>query len=136
MIVVIDTNVLASAFICPGSTPNRLLTLWLGGAFTLAVSEHILAERQRTLGRPYFANQLTPGDVAANLRLIRQASLVELTAIVAGAATYPEDDLILATAVSAAADYLVTGDRQLLRLDEYKRVQNVSPRAFLDLLDA
>jgi predicted nucleic acid-binding protein len=42
--------------------------------------------------------------------------------------------VILATAVSARADYLVTGDRQLLALGEYQGVQMVTPRDFLAIL--
>jgi len=49
-------------------------------------------------------------------------------------ATHPEDDLILATAASARADYLVTGDRQLLALGTFEEIAIVTPRAFLDLL--
>jgi hypothetical protein len=43
---------------------------------------------------------------------------------------------VLAAAVSADADYLVTGDRQLQRLGTYEGVRIVSPRDFLALLDA
>jgi predicted nucleic acid-binding protein len=53
---------------------------------------------------------------------------------VQGVASHPEDDLILATAVSAQADYLVTGDRQLLALGEYQGAQIVTPRAFATIL--
>jgi predicted nucleic acid-binding protein len=48
--------------------------------------------------------------------------------------THPEDDLILATAVSAQADYLVTGDNALLGLGAFQDVMTLSSRAFLDLL--
>jgi predicted nucleic acid-binding protein len=44
------------------------------------------------------------------------------------------DDVVLATAVSAHADYLVTGDTGLLHVGNYEGVQILSPRAFLDLL--
>jgi predicted nucleic acid-binding protein len=54
---------------------------------------------------------------------------------VAGIATHPEDDLIVATALSAKADYLVTGDRKLLELGTYAGITFVSPRGFLDHLD-
>jgi predicted nucleic acid-binding protein len=53
---------------------------------------------------------------------------------VQGVASHPEDDLILATAVSAQADYLVTGDRQLLALGRYQGVEIVTPRAFATIL--
>jgi uncharacterized protein len=53
---------------------------------------------------------------------------------VSGVASHPEDDLILATAASGAADYLVTGDRQLLALGTFYEVRIVSARQFLDTL--
>ena len=61
--------------------------------------------------------------------------LIEL-ADVRGAATTPADDLILATAVAGGASHLVTGDRQLLNLGEYRGVRIVGPRAFVDWLVA
>jgi uncharacterized protein len=47
----------------------------------------------------------------------------------------PKDNMIVATAVKAGADYLVTGDRRhLLALGEYEGIKIVSPRRFLELL--
>lgn len=46
----------------------------------------------------------------------------------------PEDDVVLATAVSAHADYLVTGDRQLLRLGAFEGVALISPAGFVEVL--
>jgi predicted nucleic acid-binding protein len=43
--------------------------------------------------------------------------------------------LILATAVSGGADYLVTGDKQLLKLGSFEGVRIVDSRAFLEILD-
>ena len=60
--------------------------------------------------------------------------MVPLTVQVAGVATHPEDDLILATAVSSGADYLVTGDRRLRAVGAYADVAILSPREFLTLL--
>lgn len=61
---------------------------------------------------------------------------VAITVEVREVATHPEDDLILATAVSAHADYLVTGDRQLQALGIFRGVTIVSPRRFLAVLEA
>jgi uncharacterized protein len=47
----------------------------------------------------------------------------------------PKDDVVVATAVRAGADYLVTGDRRhLLVLGEYQGIRIATPRQFLDLL--
>lgn len=63
-----------------------------------------------------------------------EATITPITTIVQGVATHQEDDLILATAVSAGADYLVTGDQQLQALGSYRGVTILSTRAFLNVL--
>ena len=61
------------------------------------------------------------------------AVLTPITATVQGVATHAKDDLVLATAVSASADYLLTGDAKLQRLGSYQGVTILSPRAFVQL---
>lgn len=60
---------------------------------------------------------------------------MSITVEVHGVAAHPEDDLVLATALSGQADYLVTGDLKLQRLGTHQGVQILSPRAFLDVLE-
>lgn len=135
---VLDTNVLASGFlrINPGAPPAQLIDAWLAGAFELLTSDVILGELGDTLASPYFVDRLPPlvrGEIQALLQ--RRATIVHLTVVVAGIATHPEDDLILATALSGGAAYLVTGDARLRgRVPAYQGVQLLSPRAFLDWL--
>jgi len=121
----------------PDSTPGELLRLWSRAAFELIVSEPILLELERTLSQPYFARRLSPELRTSDIALFRtEATVVEINRRVAGVATHPEDDLIIATALSAGAEYLVTGDRALLDLASYCGVAITSPRAFLDVLDS
>lgn len=54
---------------------------------------------------------------------------------VEGIASHPQDDLIIATAVSAEAEYLVSGDKELQDLRSYGQVKIVSPATFLAILD-
>jgi putative PIN family toxin of toxin-antitoxin system len=135
---VLDTNVLVSGFVgfdLGISTPAQLLWRWLAGGYQLAVSEHIIAELRRALARPYFRIRLSETQVAEDIALLyRLGQLVSITTPVYGVAAHPEDDLVLATAVSAHADYLVTGDAGLLRVVSYEGVRMLSPRAFLDFL--
>jgi putative PIN family toxin of toxin-antitoxin system len=136
--VVLDTNVLASGIVGfrnRGSAPAEILHAWQAGHFLLATSEHILTELSRTLSTAYFQQRLTPDDVAQALQLLRaDATLVTITTPVPGVATQPEDDLVVATALSGGAAHLVTGDRQLLRLNTYQGIAILNPRAFLTLL--
>ena len=133
----LDTNVLASGVSHAASVPGLLLDWWQLNKFDLVLSEAILQELRRTLIRPYFTAGTSPAKRDAVLTsLTAQATLITLRPFPAGVATHPEDDLILATAVQGHAHYLVTGDRQLQLLDAHASVAIVSPRAFLDLLDA
>lgn len=68
--------------------------------------------------------------------LERDTACTTLNHDASGVATHQEDDLILATAVSARADYLATGDRKLQQLRSYHGVAIVSPREFLEILQA
>jgi len=71
------------------------------------------------------------------LTLLRtEATVTNITVQVVGIASHPEDDLILASALSSQADYLVTGDMKLQRLGAYQGVAVLSPRAFLGVLTA
>lgn len=88
--------------------PSRLLRLWKAESFALVISAHVLAEVLATFEDPYFRK-----------RPIHT----------------PKDDLVLAAAVGAEVDYLVTGDKNLLRLGGYQGIRIRSPRQFLDLLE-
>ena len=135
MRVVLDTNVLVSALLDRRGTPGSLLLLWTYDYFELLVSDHILDELIRTLTKPYFRPRLTTESLEATLALLRrEGRLTPLSKQVRGVATHPEDDLILATAVSGGAKYLVTGDAKLMRLGTYRDVRICSPREFLVVL--
>lgn len=139
IVAVLDTNVLASGIAGiarPESTPGELMRRWRAEAFRLVVSEPILRELRHTLGNPYFSNRLSPHDIAAVLaRLHAEASIQPLTVHVDGIAFHAQDDLILATAISAQAPYLVTGDKPLLARGVYRGTRILSPRAFLGVLE-
>lgn len=136
---VLDTNVLASAIAGEAlvtSTPGKLFRYWRRRGFDLILSDHILNELDHTLGNPYFRGRLTPDQTKRALRALRiYGRVVAITATVSGEATHPEDDLILATAISARADFLVTGDRQLQALGRVRDVAVVDPKAFLLVLE-
>ena len=136
---VLDTNVLASglaSFLIEESIPGQLLHAFLDDWFELIYSEYLLTEPRRTLTKSYFARRLNQDQISRVLAAMAdEAAITPITVTVSGVATHPEDDLILATAVSGHADYLVTGDRQLLQLGSYQGVRILSPRAFLELLE-
>lgn len=139
MIAVCDANVLASGFLGftrHDSTPGEILRRWRAEQFTLVYSERLLQELERTFSKPYFQQRRSPAQHQAALSLlVTYATLTDLTLPVNDVAPDPDDDHVLAAAISAKADYLVTGDRPLQSVGTYEDVQIVSPRHFLDILD-
>ncbi|HEU0113195.1 MAG TPA: putative toxin-antitoxin system toxin component, PIN family [Thermomicrobiales bacterium] len=139
IVAVLDTNVLASGFIGedkPTSVPGELIRRWRGKAFALVVSPPILDELTDTFADPYFTRRLSSSEIADALQALRVDAVIQpLTVAVGGVASHPEDDLILATALSAGAPYLVTGDRRLRERGVYRGVQLLTPRQFLALLE-
>jgi putative PIN family toxin of toxin-antitoxin system len=118
IIAVLDTNVLASGvagIARSESTPGEFLRRWRANGFILVVSESIVEELERTLTNPYFRGRLSSAEIDVALTSLRTEARVQpLTEPVVGVASHPEDDLIFATAVSARAHYLVTGDKRFV----------------------
>jgi putative PIN family toxin of toxin-antitoxin system len=133
---VLDTNVLVSAAVMTSGSIAQTLDLALSGAFQLVLSSEILVELKRTLRKPYFAQCLTDELITQfpdGLESV--ARLTPLTSQVHGVASHAEDDAILSTAVSAAANYLITGDKALQALGAYRGVTVLSPSAFVQLFE-
>ncbi|OGE36306.1 putative toxin-antitoxin system toxin component, PIN family [Candidatus Daviesbacteria bacterium RIFCSPLOWO2_01_FULL_39_12] len=136
---VLDANIIASGilgFRNPDSIPGVLLRLWRKGIFALVTSKHLRDEVRDTLHKPYFTTHLSPQEISRIQALLQfQTKQVLITENVPDIATHPEDDLVIAAAVSGKVDYLVTGDGPLLRkVSKYKGVTLISPNDFLEVL--
>ena len=135
--VVLDTNVVVSAIRAERGPLAVIREAWLAGRFQVSVSDPLLEEVERTLAKPYFADQV--GKVLARhfVDLLQETALVHpIIEPAAGVATPPEDDRILATAKNARAQFLVTGDKGLLALGTCGVTRVIGPRAFADYLDS
>lgn len=109
-----------------------MIQAWEDGRFRLIVSQPLIDEVNRNLIRLHLGGRVSQADLASlSLLLQMNVETTPLTVAVQGVATHPEDDLILATAISAGADCLVTGDRQLLALGTFRGIDIVTPSAFL-----
>lgn len=130
MKVVFDTNVLFAAFVshgvCAGIYEECLLSA------EIAVSEYILDELRGCLVAKGRFTKAEAEAVVAALR--KDAQLTEAKPLAKGVCRDAQDDWVLATAVAAQPDAIVTGDRNLLVLQEYHGVRVVSPRDFLAML--
>jgi len=135
---VLDANAIVSATIVPVGYSGRLWQAAHVDRFEVVTSLPIITEVLHTLTHPRVRHKYDLSDEEierVRYYLVHFTRLVAITQSVQGVATHPEDDLILATAVSGSADYFVTGDRQLLNLGTYQAVGIVTPRAFWELLE-
>jgi putative PIN family toxin of toxin-antitoxin system len=124
-------NVLVSGLL--GGMATDVIRRWRAGAFDLIISQGIAAEYEEVLKRPKFG--LSDWVVQELLDYIRsQAQWVESPGDFAVGARNPSDNKFLAAAVLGKADWIVSGDNDLLELGKFEGVGITSPREFLSLL--
>ena len=119
--IVLDTNVLVSGLAYPTSVPGRIVGAWRGGRLDVVQSRFILAELLRVLPRLNHRLQWRDEDMLDMVdTLALLADLVEPSAEAAPmggpALRDPADGPVLGTLLASGADYLVTGDKNLLVL--------------------
>jgi putative PIN family toxin of toxin-antitoxin system len=131
--VVFDTNVVVSSLFWNG-TPFQLLEAVRNGRLDLATSLALLAELRGVLARSKFVSYLkeqgeTPTSLAAGFALFcRIASPGPIPPTVL---QDPDDDAVLACAISAEAQAIVTGDKHLLALREFQGIKICSAAELL-----
>lgn len=129
MRAVLDTNVVASALLW-GGTPERLIDAAGDGTLELFTSEALLAELAGILGRAKFAEVLRRRNLPAAEIVARYRELAEsLDAAPLEVAELrdPDDAAVLACALAARADAIVTGDDDLRVLGRYRGIAVLSP---------
>lgn len=132
MKVVFDTNILISAAIAKGK-PHSLLIKAIGKDFTLFTSDELLEEIKEVMVRPKFKLSAeerrkffrTFKKTVKNIRLVSNFKVV---------GEDPDDDVVLNTAHDAKADYIVSGDKHLLDLKEFKGMKIVTANKMLEII--
>ena len=135
MRIVLDTNVLVSALISSGTLPGLLYESWANGDFQLVTSGAQIAELTRVLAYERLRPYIQPADAQALSDTIDAAAIVIDTLPDTRLSADPDDNVILATAVAAGADLIVTGDKShLLELESADGIPIVTPREALRYL--
>jgi uncharacterized protein len=129
--IVLDTNVLISGLLSTTSTPARPVEHAIGSGQLLA-STDTLRELMTTLLSPKF-DRYVPRERRDAL-LLRLAPLIEIVEVVqrVQASRDPDDDKFLEVAINGRADVVVSGDRDLLDLNPFRRIAILTPAAYLD----
>lgn len=135
---VFDTVVFVRAILNGRSTCGRLLFAYQG-QYQLILSTPVVVEILQVLSREELVGKIERRStyleaIAGLLASFSHAESVEMVEI-PPTSRDPKDDKLLATAVAAQADYLVSEDNDLLVLGQYDGVQIVNVATFLDILE-
>lgn len=116
----------------PQSTPGKIISAWDNHSFDIVISEFQLAEIARVMAYPK-VRKLPKWDNVQIQAFIRQFCLrvvvVDISRVSAQVPTDPDDSPILATLIAAGADFLISGDKDLLSLRERHPIE--SPAEFV-----
>ena len=137
MRVVLDTNALVSGILFPLGPPRRLVDAVRAGTWQLCLSEVLLAELLDVLSRRKFAERIARADltVARIVSEIRDLALLVAPPVMPPTVIGdPDDDHVLACAIGAGAELIVSGDRDLLALRQFHGIAIVPPSEAAALL--
>ena len=133
MRAVLDTNVVLSALLW-GGVPRQLLDAAAQRHIELASSPALLAELRKALAYPKFTAQITKRGTAFTDAIDGYASLVAIVSpsSVPRVVRDCDDDHVIACAVAAKADVIVSGDHDLLVLKNHQGIDILTPTQALD----
>ena len=133
---VVDANVLISSVIAPLGHSRQIFNAWRDGAFLLVTSPGILEEVSRRLAHPRIANRysISSEDRIAVLRLLKAESMITPGSRDVSVTRDPTDDKVIAAALETGAEYIVTGDKDLLTLVKYEGVGILTPARFISAI--
>ena len=131
-IAVLDSNIFISAFLFNGNQ-RKLLEYALAGKYRIAISDMILDELRDVLTRPKF--KLTQEQVKKIINEIEALCMLYFpTEAIKDACRDSDDNIILECAVAAKAEYIITGDDDLLSIGEYKSITIMNSADFLKIV--
>lgn len=129
--VLLDSNVLISAVLFPHRKLGEILELWARGEFNLITSKPLYEEVVENLLILSPRYGFSPRDVLNFGKTLQEFALwVEITPQ-AKICRDKKDNQVLDTAFQGKADFLVSGDKDLLVLEKYRRIPILTPAKFL-----
>ena len=132
--IVVDTNVFISSLI-RGGKPRQLIFKIDGVNVKLVSSEPLLKELVSILAKDKIRRYVSRRDVEEFLKYLgKRMVLVEIKSGFKVVKDDPKDDVVLNTAYSAKADYIVSGDKHLISLRRFKSIKVVTANEMLKIL--
>ncbi len=136
MRIVLDTNVVISAFLSPSGPPAQIVDAWQRREFMVIVSQAVIAEYQRALEYDHIRkrHRMTNEQLDELISGFHErGTLVALDETI-NIVRDPNDNHLIECAVAESATYNVSGDSHLLEVGEHRGIYIVTPRAFLAVM--
>jgi len=139
--VLLDANVLISALLSltrPDATVTRVVRAGVGRRYVILFPEQVLIESTQAVATtPYLSDRIPPTTLRSFMTSVQRAAEALPPLLTSPAISRdPNDNYLLAHALASQADYLVTGDKDLLALAGAGfPFRIVSPAAFLAVLE-
>ena len=128
--VVVDTNVWVSGIVF-GGKPEQVLRYLLEEEAELIISEELITELRQKMTKK-FPDYLTKFDrIEASIR--EDVMAVSPDKLPTPVSRDPDDDKFIETALTGHADYIISGDKDLLVLGAYQGIKILKPADFLAL---
>jgi putative PIN family toxin of toxin-antitoxin system len=132
--VVLDTNVLISALLFKGEL-SRSVGLWQKGKIVPVISKETFGELKTVLEYPKFSLSRAEIESLIEHEILPFFEVVNISKHVKGACRDPGDDKFISCALSAHADGIVTGDKDLSDLRKYQSIKIIHASDFMKMFD-
>jgi len=114
---------------------SRLVDHWEQTRFVYVISPEIYEEVRQVIQRPRLRARMSVDPAILLVLLEQDTEWVAGDLRLPGACRDPKDDKFIACAVEGGADYLVTGDSDLLDIERYETVQMIRAYDFVQMVD-
>jgi hypothetical protein len=129
-VAVIDTNILIS-YLFGGRTISTLIDAVEQDRFVPAISSWLIDEFKNTVRKPKIARKVQITDALAFINAWADFAVFVKPRNIVTVCRDPNDNQILACALGAAADFIITGDKDLLVIEEFHGTRIVTPATFV-----
>lgn len=134
MIVVFDNNVVISAAMFGTSIPAQALRKARKNNHIILSSRFTLAELRNTMLNPKFDKYVSLSKRIGFCETFESDSHIIPVSASVLACRDSKDNMFLELAVSGNANYIITGDKDLLALNPFRKIQIISPKEFTDII--
>jgi uncharacterized protein len=135
MRVILDTNVLLSAFFKVDSPPYKLMHAWMDGRFELLSCNEQIEEITRVVRYPQIRKLIQPAEIGWLINRLRDRSILLADLPSLEISPDPADNFLFAIAHAGDATHIVTGDKSgVLSIGKYRSTKIITARHMTDIL--